>query len=87
MLLLPAWVCFAATVALRAGVTSAILLKAGLACGLVQVPGTAFAVLLAIASAMGELLPKKRLLLLYFELAAAVTMITLVFVWRGVYRR
>ena len=87
VLLLPAWLCFAATIGLRAGVASTILLKVGLACGLVQVPCVAFAVLLALASAMGGLLPKNRLLVLYFELALSATMITLVFAWRAVYRR
>lgn len=87
VLLAPAWVCFAATVTLRAGVAFPILLKVGLSCGLVQVPCTAFAAVLVLASAMGELLPKNRLLVLYFELALAAAMITLVFAWRGVYRR
>ncbi len=87
VLLVPAWLCFAVTVALRAGAGSPILLKTGLTCGLVQVPCTALAALLTLASAMGELLPKNRLLLLYFELVIAAAMITVVFVSRDAYRR
>jgi hypothetical protein len=86
-MLVPAWVCFGATVALRAGAGSPILLQAGLWCGLLQVPCTALALLLALAGALGELVAKKRLLLLYLELAIAATSITLVFLWRGAYRR
>ncbi len=86
-MLVPAWVCFAATSALRLGASSPILLKLGLATGLLQVPATALAMLLILASAMGELFPRARFRLLYTELAVASAAITLVFFWRGVYRR
>jgi len=87
VLLLPAWVCFAATLALRLGATSPILLKVGLATGLMQVPATALAFLLTLTAGMGDLLSQPRLRLLFFEVATSVAAITLVFVWRGVYRR
>lgn len=87
VLLIPAWVCFAATLALRLGAFSPILLKAGLAAALVQVPCAALAVLLTIAGAIGELLSQARLRLLCLEIASSVAVITLVFLWRDVYRR
>ncbi|HEU5403543.1 MAG TPA: hypothetical protein VFU86_19470 [Terriglobales bacterium] len=87
VLLAPAWVCFAATVALRFGASSPILLKVGLANGFVQVPATALAFLFALTAGMGEILSRKRLVLLYSETAIAVAVITLVFLFRGVYRR
>ncbi len=85
-LLVPAWVCFLATVALKYGVPAPIFLKIGLATGLLQAPCTALAMVLALAAALGKLLPGARLRLLYLESAAALLTVTLVFLWRGVYR-
>ena len=86
-LLAPAWVCFAATLALRFGAASPILLKVGFGAGLAQVPATALSLLLALTAGMGGLLSRKKLGLLYSEIAISVAAITLVFLWRGVYRR
>lgn len=87
VLLVPAWVCFAVTLGLRLGATSPILLKVGFGAGLAQVPATALALLLALTAGMGEILSRGRLRVLYFETAIAVGTITLVFLFRGVYRR
>lgn len=87
VLLVPAWMCFAATLALRLAGPHSILLKVGLAAGFIQIPATALAILFALSSGMGELLSRKRLYLLYSETASAIAVITLVFIWRGVYRR
>lgn len=87
VLLVPAWVCFGATLTLRIGAPSPILLKVGFGAGLVQIPSTALAFLLALTAGMGEILSRARLRLLYLETAMAAGAITLVFLFRGVYRR
>jgi hypothetical protein len=86
-LLLPVWICFVATLALRLGAANPILLKAGLYAGLAQIPCTALAILVSLAAGMGELLSRNKLRLLYLQLAVAAVAITLVFLWRAVYRR
>jgi hypothetical protein len=87
LLLLPGWLCFAVTLALRLGGANPILLKTGLYSGLAQVPCTALAILLTLTAGMGELLSRKRLQFLSLEIVIAVAAITLVFLWRGVYSR
>lgn len=86
-LLLPAWVCFAVTLALWVGASHPILLKVGIYSGLVQVPGTALAILVALTAAMGELLSRKRLQFLCAEIVIAAAAIAVTFAWRGVYSR
>lgn len=86
-LLIPAWVSFAVTLALRLGAANPILLKVGLYSGLAQIPFTALAILVALTAGMGDLLSRKRLLLLCTEIALAVAALTLAFLWRGVYSR
>jgi len=87
VLLVPAWVCFALTLALRLSAFSPILLKLELAAALVQVPCAALAAIVTIASGMGELLSQPRLRLLYAEVVIGAAVITLVFLWQGVYTR
>ena len=86
-LLLPTWVCFIATLALRLGAVHPMLLKVGLYAGMAQIPCTALAILVGITAGMGELLSRTRLRLLYLEIAMAVVAVAQIFLWRGVYRR
>lgn len=86
ILLLPALLCFAATGTLRFAYRSKVLWEFGAAMALVQIPFTALCLVFTIAAAVGELLPRPRLRFLYMEILAAVLMIVLVFLWRGVYR-
>ncbi len=85
--LLPCWVCFLATLALRLGAVNPILMKTGLYSGLAQVPGTALAILIALTAGMGELLSRKRLQFLSLEIVIAAAAVATTFVWRGVYSR
>ncbi len=85
-LLLPALVCFVVTCAMRLGYRSPGLWRLGTAMSLVQIPFTALALVFSFAAGVGQLLPPPRIRLMYVEAAAAVVMIAMVFVWRGVYR-
>jgi hypothetical protein len=85
VLLVPAVVCFTSTAILHFGGRNAVLLRVGRATGMIQIPCVALALLLAFAAGMGNLLPRKCFWSLCGEVAIALAMITLVFVWRGVY--
>ncbi len=86
VLLAPTLVCFLVTCVMRFGYRSRTLWELGAAMALVQIPFTALAAVFSFAAATGELLPRPQLRVLLFEIVAAVVMIALVFLWRGVYR-
>lgn len=86
VLLVPALVCFVATSIMRYGHHSPLLWKLGATMALMQMPFTALAAVFTFAAATGELLPRPRTRFMYLEIAAAVLMIAIVFLWRGVYR-
>lgn len=86
ILLVPTLLCFVATGIMRFGHRSRFLWELGAATALVQIPLTALALVFTFAAATGELLPRPRIRAMYLEIAAAVLLIVLVFLWRGVYR-
>ena len=86
VLLVPALLCFAATTIMRFSHRSRLLWEFGAAMAMVQIPFTALALVFTFAASTGELLPKARIRFMYLETVAAILMIVLVFLWRGVYR-
>lgn len=84
-LLVPALACFVATCAIRFGYRSPRLWQLGTLMSLAQIPCTGLAVVFTFAAGAGELLPRRRILMMYLEVTGAIVMIALVFLWRGVY--
>ena len=86
ILLLPTLVCFVVTLTMRFSGRSLVLWKTGVVTGLVQIPFTSLAFVFALATGMGDLLPKTRIRGMYVEIAVAALMITSVLLWSGVDR-
>lgn len=86
VLLLPTWICFGITAFMRFVERTLTLWQIGVVFGLVQVPFAALALIFLIAADFGNLIPKPRLRAMYLETTFAAVLITLVFLWRAVYR-